>query len=329
LHLNRFDAQADIELGLHAEAVGNTEKAERFLLQAFAIDNSYVPRWSLAGFYLRRGNLDAFWIWAHKAVEMPSEKMDSLFELCSHVSANPDEITAKLLSDNPEPIQPVVIRQFLKFMLRKGQMTGAEAVAQRLIQIGAPSRDRSVLFAIVNQMLTVKNAAGAAMLWHALIKQRWVDGPDTVPYNANFNQDPLPVGFDWLLPSYAGLHSWPERSGLETEFTGGEPEECSIVEQTMVLAPGNYTMEYTYRTTTIPRDTGIQWQIVDLSSKSVLAGSPYLSSETEKSSNVSFIVVEGAPLLHLRLIYKRVLGTPRVAGSMIITSIHLQNRPNA
>lgn len=321
LRLNPFNAQADIELGLRAEAEGDAGEAERSLLQAFAIDDTYVPRWSLAGFYLRRGNLSAFWTWARKAAEMPADDMGALFELCWHVSQNSEEIAGNILTNNPD-----MIRQYLDFLLRKDQLTGATAIAQRLIRMGAPAADRAALFSVINRMLAAKNATAADALWHNLIEQRWVAGSETTPYNANFARDPLPVDFDWALPSYPGLHSWPGRSGLEIEFTGDEPEDCSITEQSVVLNSGNYKMEYTYRTVGISPGTGIHWQIVDTNSGAVLADSPYLSSETHKQASLSFSVEPETALVRLRLVYKRVPGTSRIAGTLMITSTEVQRR---
>jgi tetratricopeptide (TPR) repeat protein len=322
LRLNPFNAQADIELGLRAEAEGDVGKAQRFLLQAFAVDDTYVPRWTLAGFYLRRGNINAFWAWARKAAEMPADDMGALFDLCWHVSPNPEEIAGNILNNSPS-----VNRQYLDFLLRKDQLTGIEAIAQRLIRIGALSVDRPLLFSLVNRMLAAKDATGAAALWHSLIEQRWVAGSETTPYNAEFARDPLPVGFDWTLPSYPGLHSWPGRPGLETEFTGDEPEDCPIAEQSVVLNPGSYLMEYTYRTAGIPLDTGIHWQIVDANSGTVLADSAYLSSETGQQAALSFSVGRETALVRLRLVYKRVPGTSRLAGTLTIASTEVHRSP--
>ncbi len=324
LRLNPFNAQANIELGLRAEAEGDRRKAEKFLLQAFAVDDTYVPRWTLAGFYLRSGNMTAFWAWTRRALEMPAQDMGALFELCWRVSANPEEIPANILSDNPE-----VSRQYLSFLLRKGQLTGAETIAQRLILTGIPAIDRPAVFSLVDRMLAAGDAPAAAALWHSMLEQHWLNGSATVPYNADFARDPQPVGFDWALASYPGLHSWTGRSGLETEFAGNEPEDCLIAEQALVLSRGKYTMNYIYRTAGILPDTGISWQIVDVKSGSVLAESPYLSSETSQEAALSF-TVEGEPaLLRLRLVYKRVPGTPRVSGTMVITSTEVRSHSQA
>ena len=66
LKLDRYNAQAAIELALQDESEGNYSEAEKLLLGAFTVDRTYVPRWTLANFYFRRNNLPAFWTWARR-----------------------------------------------------------------------------------------------------------------------------------------------------------------------------------------------------------------------------------------------------------------------
>src|ERR1039458_3602316 len=81
LRLNRYDAQADIELGLQYEAEEDYGRAEKQLLEAYEVDHTYLPRWSLANYYFRRDNMLAFWAWARRATAMPAEDIGSPSEL--------------------------------------------------------------------------------------------------------------------------------------------------------------------------------------------------------------------------------------------------------
>lgn len=319
LRLNQYNARASIELGLRYEADGDYPRAEKLLLQAFAVDHTYLPRWSLVNFYLRRDNMPAFWTWARSAAEMPADDVGALFELCWRVSPDPQKIAGILLEDNP-----ALIRQYLNFLLGKNQPLAAADTAPRLIRTGTPEADRTLLFSVVNRLVSANDGTAANTLWHELIQRHWIVADTTVPNNAAFARDPQPVSFDWTLSSITGLNSWPGPSGLETEFTGNEPENSSIAEQTVVLASGNYRMKYSYRTTDIPPDTGIQWQIVDAKSGAVLATSPSLSNPAITSATLPFSVPPGAPLLRLRLIYQRALGTPRISGTLMVRSIQIE-----
>jgi hypothetical protein len=166
-------------------------------------------------------------------------------------------------------------------------------------------------------------------MWRMLIAQHWINADQTVLNNANFQRPPLPVSFDWSLPEYEGLHSWPGASGLETEFTGSEPEACVVAEQVVALTPGNYSLSYSYRTTDIQLGTGIRWQILDVKSNAVLGESPDLSSEKLTYSGVGFSIPPDASLLRVRLLYQRTLGTTRIAGTLDVLSTQIQALPKS
>lgn len=318
LRLNRYNAEENIELALRYEADGNYSRAERLLLDAFAVDDTYLPRWSLANFYLRRDDLPAFWIWAHRAAEMPADDIGALFELCWKASSDPDRIASFILTKDPQ-----VIRQYLIFLLTTNRAQISANVASSLIRSGDPNKDRPLILAVVNRLVVEEQPDAAANVWRALVHQRWVIQESTVPTNASFTHEPLPVSFDWTLPSYPGISSVVGPSGLETELSGVEPEVSTIAEQVLVLSPGSYVFKSVYRTVAIPPETGIEWQIVDCKSGSVLASSPDLSSNVLTYATFSFNVGQDAQLLRLRLLYQRAPGTTRVEGTLKVVSTEI------
>jgi hypothetical protein len=317
--LNRYNAQTNIELGLQYEAEGDFGQAEKLLLDAYEVDHTYLPRWTLANYYFRRDNMPAFWSWARSAAEMPADDIRSLFELCWRVSPDPEKLTQAIFNEKPE-----MIRQYLGFLLAKDQLHAVAGVAPHLVRSGELDADRPLLFYVVNRLVAANDETAANALWHSLIQQHWVVADITVPNNPDFAREPLPVTFDWALPEYPGLHSWPGSSGLETEFTGSQPEECIVAEQVVMLTPGSYTMAYAYRTSGIPSDTGIHWNIIDAKSNTVLAESPDLSSDTLRNSVFAFSIPSGASLIRLRLAYRRALGTPRISGNLVVTSTQVR-----
>jgi hypothetical protein len=319
LNLDPYNAQAAIELALQDESEGNYTESEKLLLRAFAVDRTYVPRWTLANFYFRRDNLPAFWAWARKAAEMPTEDMGPLFQLCWHVTPDANEIAKAVLNDDRG-----LVRQYLRFLLDKDQMAATAAVAPRLVRVGDPLTDRDFLFVTVNQLVTENNGPGAAAIWKSMADRHWVPSDAGLPYNGEFNREPLPVNFDWALHEYPGLHSWPGSSGLETEFTGEEPEGCIIAEQYVTLAPGTYSLSYSYRTTGIAPGTGIRWQLFDAKTQALIGESESLSSDTQTQAKWDFSISDGMPLQRLRLNYQRTLGTPRVSGTLLVISTKIQ-----
>ena len=324
LRLNRFDAQADIELGLQFEAEGDYARAEKQFLEAYNIDHTYLPRWSLANYYFRRDNLPAFWYWARSAAYMPSDDIGSLLDLCWRVSPDPATLTATLLNEKPE-----FLRQYISFLLGKDQPAAVAVIAPHLVRAGDPQSDLGLFLSVTNQLIARNDSNAANAVWNLLVAHQWAVADQTIPNNSSFGRAPLAVGFDWSLPEYPGLHSWPGSSGLETEFSGTEPEDCVIAEQAITLAPGNYAMNYAYRTTDIAPDTGIRWQVINPSFEYCSGGVFRFSSDDLKYSSFGFIVPSGASLLRLRLYYKRTLGTTHVSGSLYVQSTQIQSLPNS
>lgn len=322
VRLNPYDARADIELGLQYEAEGDFSKAERRFLRAFAVDHTYLPRWSLAGFYFRRGNMAAFWTWARSAAEVPSDSTKALFELCWRVEPDPSEITRRILNDDPH-----LLRQYLEFLLSKNQTASAAGVAIRIIQQGDPTTDLPRMYSVINQLVADKDGNSAKAIWTALMASHWVTADTGLPNNPNFSRNPLPVQFDWAFPSTSGVESMPGPSGLEAEFSGLEPDQCTIAEQAVVLSPGNYEMDYSYHTEGIAPDTGLQWQIVSPDSAKPLAESSALSSDAPAPAKMAFSIPAGVSLADLRLDYQRTLGTPPISGSLVISSVQIHALP--
>jgi len=319
VRLNRYNAQAEIELGLQYEAEGDLLNGERALLEAYDVDHTYLPRWTLANYYFRRDNIPEFWKWARSAAEMPSGEVGPLFELCWRVSPDSQQISSAILNNKPE-----LIRQYISFLLARDQVTAVADVASRLVRAGDPEADRPQVLSVVNRLVAASQADSANALWHTLIEKGWVIADATSPNNAEFARQPLPVSFDWTLPEYPGLHSWPGGAGLEAEFMGSQPENCTVAEQIVALAPGNYTLVFAYHTSDIPQDTGVRWQILDAKADTVLADSPDLSSSDLKNVAVGFTVPPGVPLLRLRLAYHRALGTPRISGTLTVLSAKIR-----
>jgi len=322
IKLDPYSAEAHIELGLRLEAAGDYAQAEKSLLDAYAVDRTFVPRWSLANFYFRRGDLTQFWAWAKRAAEMPSESTAPLFELCWRASPDPTEISNRILTNDP-----ALIRQFLGFLLTKNELPAAAETANRLAQFGDPGDDNPIMFHVIERLIAAGNGEQAKALWNDMSQKHWIVADGSAVNNPSFARDPLPMAFDWSLPAYPGLHSWPGPAGLESEFSGDQPETCTVTEQTVVLTSGNYEIDYSYRTEGIPANSGLRWQVIAAGSDAPLAESSDLSSDSQSHGKVAFSVPPGTSLFHLRLEYRRALGTSRISGNLVVASIQILAKP--
>jgi hypothetical protein len=322
LELNRYDAQADIELALQVEAGGDYDQAEHLMLAAFDVDRTYLPRWSLANFYLRRDNLPAFWYWARSAAAVPSQDISPLFDLCWRVAPDPETIASILPDGNTE-----TLRQFIDFLLARNEVHQAGLLAQRLVLVGDKEADRSRILAVIDHLVASNDASTAIALWRTSIRQQWVAADLTAPNNPSFARQPVPVSFDWNIPDYTGLHSWPGSSGLETEFSGEEPEDATIADQVLALTPGTYNVSYSYRTAGVAPDTGIHWQMLDEKSGRCLRRAQISRANASVRAGFQVSVPKDVPFVRLRLNYHRALGTPRITGTLVIEWVRIEAQP--
>jgi len=96
LDLNPRYTAAWIAQGLESETAGDRRRAEASLLRAAETDATYLPRWTLANFYVRAGDSEKFWIWARRASVMAPDPA-ALFQLCWRVSGDGREISEKAI----------------------------------------------------------------------------------------------------------------------------------------------------------------------------------------------------------------------------------------
>ena len=320
IYLNPYNAQANIELGLQYEADGDLARAEKQILEAYNVDHTYLPRWSLANYYFRQSNMTAFWAWSKSAADMPGDDIGALLELCWRANPDAPAVTAAILNEKPE-----FLRQYLNFLIAKGQPQAAAGVAPHLLRSGDPQSDLPVLLSEVNGLIKMNDSSDAVGLWRLLVTRNWVQADSTIPNNPQFLRTPVPASFDWSISEYKGLHSWPGAAGLQTEFSGSEPEDCVIAEQAVVLGPGEYALKFSYRTSNIRPNTGIRWQIVDPKSQQIRAESEDLASDQGKKSELNFSLNENSIVI-LRLVYKRALGTVRISGALNMESVQVEAR---
>jgi hypothetical protein len=233
-------------LALYAELSGDLDLAERGLLASAARSRMYQPRYLLAQFYFRRGNENAFWRWANRALDMAPDNVQPLLDLCWRTRP---EVTAG---------SPQIQRQWLTFLLRQHEDVAAYAQARR-VAANATDGDRRVLLEYIDAALVKGESAEALEIWNALCRGRLLpyapSGHDTVT-NAAFARTPLGTGFDWRVESVAGVVIAATDNGLRVGFSGTQPEMCTLVWQYLPLRPGEH-----YRVVNRDLPGGLAWEV--------------------------------------------------------------------
>ncbi len=215
------DSRAWIALGLDAELRGDRAGAERCLLRAARVDKTYIPRWSLAGFYFRSNDREKFWPWLREAVRMSHGDPRPLAELASNLGEDAPEALAALSGS------PTVLESYISLLLDNQRAGAAETAAGRLVEVGGKSAAGAAL-AYCDRLLEAGRPEAALRLWNRLAASRsiWARplDPERGPHltNGDFAHEPLSRGFDWRLPPAAGVETvrQPADGGLRFSFSG-------------------------------------------------------------------------------------------------------------
>ena len=142
LSLNPRLSSVWIHLGLDAEANGNLAEAEKDLLQAARVDRLYLPAWTLANFYFRRGDSVKFWPWAARAAALTFDDYRPLLRLADALETSPREVTARLAGGAP------LLRAYLDLLIAAQRLDSAQEVAGLLAAHHDPADcDRLAAFA--------------------------------------------------------------------------------------------------------------------------------------------------------------------------------------
>jgi hypothetical protein len=112
-------------------------------------------------------------------------------------------------------------------------------------------------------------------------------------------------------------------AGLEVEFSGRQPEECTIAEQAILPVAGAGSVRYRYRTSGIGPASGLRWEVRQ-DTGAVMGASADLSSDAEREQSFRFAAREPG-IIRLRLAYKRAPGTRRFSGILALLSVRLEH----
>jgi tetratricopeptide (TPR) repeat protein len=120
-----------IALGLEAEHAGDLAAAEAALVQAARWDHQYLPAWTLANYYFRRGNREAFWPWARQAASRTYDDFRPLLRLCDALEPDPvlvlDRLNAGSLTSRHR-----MAGAYLDLLMAAARWSAAEQVAGSL-----------------------------------------------------------------------------------------------------------------------------------------------------------------------------------------------------
>lgn len=302
--LNPYASAPRIRLGLAAEIAGDPAAAERWLLEAARVDHQFEPRWTLANFYFRAGKRDEFWKWMRLALEVSYGDRTPAYDLCWKMSEDGAEILRRGIPDRHE-----VVGSYLWYLIAANKPV--MEVARRLAAYHDGS-DLTELFQACDWLLREKDA-GALEVWeltgHA--------APAGI-FNGGFAGAPLNHGFDWRAMESKGVTHvhLTAPAGHRIALSGQEAESCSLLWQTLSVAPGKrYTLRWEARTAGIKAPSGLEWRV---------AGQHAALEPSEDWSSGEFTIDQADRFPVLELVYRRPLGESRAEGTVELRRLVLQ-----
>ena len=324
--LNPWDARSWIELGLRAEAAGDDAAAQQCLLRAAEVDRQFLPRWTLANYYFRRGNMDMFWHWTKDAAAMVYGDAQPVFRLCARV-AEDGNLIDRLQIRNPD-----VRAAYLAYLLGQNRVDLIGLPVHRVLE-GNRDADVPLLLTACDRLLEARRVDEAAEIWNRQAAAGRVpfrapagEGEQFVA-NGGFLAQPASRGFDWRLPAVEGISVSREEGppGLRITFSGSQPEDCEALVQLVPLRRKTaYELSFEYRTREIASDVGLGWRITDAGDGTILQEGPSLASETEREGRLLFETREECRLVRLAVRYRRVPGTIRPEGFLVLRNVALK-----
>lgn len=119
-------SSAWITLGIEAERAGDLAGAEAMLTEAARVDRQFLPAWTLANFYFRRGDPGSFWPWAKRAAALTFDDYRPLLQLCDRLNPHPAEVIERLEGGPP------LMRAYVDLLIGERRPAEAQAVSNLL-----------------------------------------------------------------------------------------------------------------------------------------------------------------------------------------------------
>lgn len=327
--LSPTDDSIWIRLGLAEELAGHPDEAEAHLLEAARVSRKYLPRWTLANFYYRRGRPEAVWRWAREALAVSYGDRSAVFDLCWSLRAEPEFLIERVI-----PPRRDVVADYAGFLVARSQFRTAAAIYEKLAAEAQPG-DLGRFLDATDRLLGSGEYEGARGVWNALCRRRLIPYPPLEEHsgpavtNADFSRWTLGRGFDWRVEQTPGVVVAPDPGrGWRIVLSGDQPERCEILSQPLLLEPGRrYELGFRARASLAGRwrdaPSGLRWQVASRSGQ-VWVESVWPPGEEIAAQAREFRVPPGGGACELKLVHERIAGSVRAQGAVELISVTIR-----
>jgi hypothetical protein len=317
--LDPEDAERHLHIAQRAELAGNLVLTEQSLLRAAALNSLYQPRYLLAAYYSRRGNLMEFRRWARAALQPAVGDVSGLLNLCWRIE--PD---GRLLAEFGRSEKPEIGRQCLATLVSHNLAEAARPLALRTVESPSPE-DLPGLLGFCNLTLSLDRKQDGLEVWNRLCRK------GLLPYkelettdqrlltNSEFTRTPLAAGFDWHFESAAWIRSVVFGTGLRMDLTGSQPDECLIGWEYAPTVPRRrFRLRWMSRAVDPGQADGFSLVPFDLGGQAI---------KTERLGERRIRFVASGQVIRLAMMYQRPRGSVRLKGAVLVESVSMEAEP--
>ena len=324
IRLNHWDAESRMRLAMIYESKGLLEQAEKELRDAAKVDATFLPRWTLANFEFRRGNLPEFWTWARASANMSFGDRFPLFDLAA---ATGETNVAERLDLKGGQIWI----NYLYWAIQKGT-PGEIRKAGMKVAAASTAADGPGVELAAQRLADLGSVDAALEVWNDGVKSGIVPAGEAAKgriTNPTFAVQPRGYGFDWIAakPEGGAIVRESIHGGVRIRFTGDQAEQCDALTQRVAVEPGvSYRVVVKYRTAGLGRKSGMKWLILGAASANpvVAETDSYLWDEGNGESALSFTAPPRDGLVRVVLRYLRPQGEVRTAGEVSIFAVEMK-----
>ena len=302
-----YDSAHWIDSGLAHERDADFPAAEHELLVAAQVDHLFNPRWTLAGFYFRRGERGKFLHWTGEALTVGQRDLGALFDLCWKL---PDGCSS--IWNTAMPDSKPAWHEYLYFLMTTGKWPAA-AYTARMIARKADTIDKGLLLNYCDLAIERGDKSGARVVWDQLCRRKLLPfAAGQVVVNGEFQFSPSAHGFDWRIVA-PGVSNSIQSGEASFTLNGFQQEREVLLEQPLAIdATVEHRLNFEYKTTGLQADSGVHWAAGKFESAS-------LSSAAWSQGHLDF----SGPAEALELTYHRSAGSTLAQGSISVRNISI------
>ena len=230
-----------VNTALALERAGRKSDAERVLIETERMNRLWLPRWSLASFYLRQQRPEDAARWARLALERSNAGVrPALFGLLAQVGV-PTTEWLSWCGGSPE-----MVAGALEYFGEAGKPAEL-ADATRLLAALGPGRSpafwRDSLKGACSRLILAGNGAAAVEAWNSLIARNALPydliGPSNLIGNPGFAEPVDGEAFNWKFHPLHGVSRILDSRTrtLRLRFDGSQPEASELLATEVWLEP--------------------------------------------------------------------------------------------